>query len=455
MTVRPALTLVCCAALGAQFGCDNSAADAARDRAQLSEAVTLVDRAEQGYTPQGSEAASPEAYRRDQLGKAAESLRAIADNADSPSRARAQSLLAKVHLSTARAKARDAATAFAQLRARNTGVTRYLSAVGRVDRLIQMRATDTAPTVEDIAAAQRGIEDDRSRYTAKMTELSLEKEQATERQSKAQSEADRAFAEARQLQQRADAADDPAEQRSLIAQAYQARRRGEEALNRAQLAEIEADNLDAQLQPLQTELDLYRQMSAQLDTLRDRVQKQGAAADTDVSAARSLKGEAVTQVSEQYRQLSDTYTQEVAGPLDAAAEDAQKAVMLLQEALQSAKAREAKAAIEFDLLAARVEEAAILTRHADYARTFARIASAVADNPALQGVDGDAWSADPPRLTRRAEELTGAAKEAIEAGELLLGEDDTNPIMAAALDTYRQQLNEPAPDPAADTGNAG
>ena len=441
MIHRLVLILACCSPLSLQVGCDQTAAEAARSRATLAEAVGLVEQAEQGFVPDGAERASPRDHRLSRLEGAAEALTPIADDPDAPTRNQARQLLAQVHLSVARAKATDAANQFAAVRTRTTGVTSYLSAVGRVDRMIQLRATDTAPTIEDIRAAERGIEEDRSRYTARMAELSLEKERVTEQAKQAGAESDRAFAEARQLQDQADAAADPAQQRSLIAQAYQARQRGAEALNRAQLAEIDAANIDAQVKPLQTELDLYQQMATQLDALRQRVQQQGERADTDVSAARSLKDEAVTEVSEQYRQLSEMYEQQVAQPLNAAAESARRAVTLLQAALQDASDSGARQAIEFDLLAARVEEAAILTRHARYARTFARIADTLAQSPALQGVAADAWADDPQRLTERSEQLTAAAREAIDAGQLLLGEGDTHPVMAAALQSYRQQLN--------------
>ena len=360
MNLRHALMLVCGAALLIHTGCDQTAAEAARSRAELSEAVALVERAEQADAP-GNGTVSPRDQRLDRLRQAAGALTPIADNADTPTQNRARQLLAQVHLSLARAKASDAAERFALVRSRTTGLSSYLSAVGRVDRLIQLRATDTAPTVQDIQAAERGIEEDRSRYTATLAELSLEKERANERATQAQSEADRAFAEARQIQAKADAEAVPEEQRSLIAQAYSARRRGEEALNRAELARIDAANVEAQTKPLQTELDLYQQMASQLDTLRQRVQEQGTRADTDVSSARSLKDQAVTEVTEQYRQLSETYEQQVAEPLNAAAEDARRSVTLLQAALQNASAGTVKESIQSDLLAARVEEAAILT----------------------------------------------------------------------------------------------
>ena len=439
--LRPALTLACCVALALQVGCDRSAAEAARSRATLAEAVSLVDQAEQGFSPGGGEAVSLRNHRLTRLAEAADALTPIIDEAEGPTQNQARQLLAQVRLSLARAKATEAASHFARVRSRTTGLNSYLSAVSRVDRLIQMRATDTAPTLEDIRAAERGIEEDRSRYTAKLAELSLEKERANERAKQAAAEAERAFAESRQLQEQADAAADQVEQRSLIAQVYQVRRRGEEALNRAELAEIDAANLAAQAQPLQTEMDLYQQMSSQLQALRQRVEGQGSRAETDVAAARSLKDEAVTEVSEQYRQLAEHYEQQVAEPLNAAAEDASRAVMLLQAALQGTSNRQVKESIEFDLLAARVEEAAILTRHARYAKIFSSIATTLAESPALQGVPADAWANDPQRLTERSEQLEATAVEAIDAGQLLLGEGDTHPVMSSALQSYRQQLN--------------
>lgn len=444
MKLRSTLILLHLAALGAIVGCDRSAAEAARSRSELAAAVALVEEAEQGYAGEGSESATPDAFRRDKLAEAATALSTIADNASSPAQAGARRLLAQVHLSTARAKARDATSRFTLLRARTTGLTNYLSAVGRVDRLIQMRATDTAPTIQDIEAASRGLDEDQSRYTAKMAELSLQREQAADRAAQANTEAQRKFAQAQQVRQQDDAAaDDPQRQRSLIAEAYQAQRAGEADLNRAQLAEIEVESIDAKLVPLKTELELYKQMSTQLASLQQRVREQGSAADSDVNAARTLKSDAVTEVNDQYQRLADAYQREVAEVLEAAADDAQRAVTLLQAAMQSAKGRDAKAAMEFDLLAARVEQASILTLHARYASTFSRIASTLADSPALAGTGSAAYTDDPARLVQRSKELTESAIAAIDAGNILVDDATENPVMVQALQTYKAQLNPP------------
>jgi hypothetical protein len=426
------------------MGCDQQATQQAQARAEMENAIALVEEAERGFAPQGFEGTTAE-FRKTKFNEAVEQLQAIADQGGDTG-ASAMRLIANIKLSESRVLATEAARHYANVRGRTTSLDKRASAVGEVNQLILVRDDDPTESLNNIDQAQSLVSKTLAEFSAKTEELTAKRSRAQRRAEDAAGQAEQAFAQASEIEQDAAESGDAEQQRTLIRQAYEKQREGEAARHQAQLAEIEAKNYSAEIEPLETESNLYQQMAQQLDELRDRIQSSSQSAERAVSEARSMKQNNIGVVVQQFETVSDLYYNEVNQRISAAVELAEDAVAMLSKA-EGAATGNLKQAINFELTTARIELAQLNATQARYANGFGKLADSLAGNPALTDESASVnFGQAVSRLQEDAQQHIAQAREVIAEAELMLQSlsGTTEQQLAKlneALTISRQQLN--------------
>lgn len=437
------LTLSLCVA-----GCDDQVAATAKSHAALQEAVDLLDEAEQGYV--GPEAgADYNAFRMDKLREARTQLETlVAEGNNAATKAGAHRLLAGVKLSQARAATDRAVTGFARLNGHSIGVFDHLAAAQRINALIVARGGDGGAVLKALEEGQELVRDSKAGINSSLSELSAQRESATLKAEQLNGEASSHFTRAQEFEEQSRVAPNDEVKRDVFTKAYSAQLKGQASQRLAQEQQIEANQLADQIAALRSQLELWDKMGVQVSTLKQRVQMEGDEAARDVSTAGSRKDLALTTISGEVQTLTRHFNDNVDGPLNAAASEAESAVAELEKAKGLASASE-KSALEFEQAAARVELAHILSRHASFTADFGKMLDAIVQNPNVAGSStASEYRSQPAELADRAAALVDRAKDVIEAGlaqtESMAGDTATgqaSQALAQALRTYGDQLN--------------
>ncbi len=431
-------------AAGLCVGCDTEASRSAKTAAALEEAIATFDRAERGFaaTAEGDY----QQFRLAHFDEARAKLEAIVAEGDSASKISAHRVLASIDTAMAQVHADRAASAFAVIRGRSTGLFNHLAAVERINALMVARADDGGAVLGALDEGDAMIRESKAGLTSSLAELNAQREAAIVEAERHNAEAARHFETARQLEEQAILAQRIDAKQAGYNQAYAAQLQGEDARLKAQRQQIEADRLAQEIAPLQAELELWDQMATRIGELRERARQDGEESATDVSTALDAKVIAIAAVDEQYQALANLYREDVDKPLTAAIADASDAVQHLDQALGLARGGD-RSALQLERAAADVARVHILTRHAGYARGFAAMLGAMAGNPALADAAVlERLREQQQQLARQADQLAEQARATITAGLEGIAAEDADPndpaqALAAALRSYGEQLN--------------
>ena len=130
--------------------------------------------------------------------------------------------------------------------------------------------------------------------------------------------------------------------------------------------------------------------------------------------------------------------------MGSAADQARAAVQELEKAIGLA-ARDDRAALEIDRVAAQVDLARILATHAGYVSDFARVTQSFAENPAIaRTTAAGSFAGQQTRYDTQAQTLAEEARSVIAQGiekTDAMGEDPAFQSLAQALRAYGSRLN--------------
>ncbi|MEO1236046.1 MAG: hypothetical protein AAFX76_04585 [Planctomycetota bacterium] len=444
---RPLLAGSVCLSACFFVGCDDEAAQIAKSRDALDEAVKLLEQAEQGFAPGDAEGSYAE-YRLQTLAAAEERLQAVAAQGDPVAQAGAHRLLAGVKTSQARATTRDAVDAFARVTGRATALSNHVAAVGRINALIVARSDDGGAVLSALEEGDAMIQQNKAAVTATLAELSAQRESAILEAERLNAQAADHLSRAQQAEQRAFVADSGEAKQEAYTQTYQAQLEAQAARRAAQDQQIAADRLADEIAARRAELAEWDAIAQQVADLRTRVRDEGDAAARDVSTAGSAKQLELATVQEQFEALSSLYGAEVRDRLEDAALSAETAV----EQARSAGSKSAsgdRQALELERVAAQTELAHVLTRHAGYARDHAQTLAALAASPAVRGsAAARAMTDASTQLNQTAaalvERADGVINDGINVADAMQGDGPVGQAaasLAAALRSYQTRLN--------------
>jgi len=426
-------------------GCDDQAAKLAESRVALSEAIALLDQAEQGFAPEG-EAEGYLGYRTKMLGQAEAKLDAILGQgglSDPVMIAGAHELQAGVKVSLARVLADDADAAFVRINGQSTGLFSHLAAVEQINAVIVARGGDSASILKALEEGDDLIAEKKKTIAADLIELSAQREAATLNAEKHHSQASSHFTQAQEFESLAINAASDEQKLAAYTQDYQAQIAGQDAQRHARDEQIDANRIAEQLAALKTQVNLLDQMATQVQDLRSRVQQEGSQAARDVSTANSTKGLVVAGVQEEYAKVAAIYHDKVDAPLAAAADQVRSAIEHLDQAMASAD-RADRRALETTRAGAQVDLTRVLSAHAGYARDFAKITSVFTDSPAIAGnAAAGTFRSKQDKLISQAKTLSEQAKaamdEGIESSDALA--DEAAEARTQTLRAYGARLN--------------
>ncbi|MEM8738975.1 MAG: hypothetical protein AAGG38_10940 [Planctomycetota bacterium] len=408
-------TLLAAASLGLPLlavGCDDQAARIAQSRANLAEAIELIEQAEQGYASADAGVPYPE-YRLQTLAAAADRLQALATAGDPVAQAGASRLLAGIRTSQARSATQDAVAAFARVTSQATGLSNYASAVERINALITARGGNRGGVLAALDDGDQLITAGKTQATRDIARLSAQREAVILKANQFNAELADQLARAQQLEQAAFVAENRDAKRDAYTRAYTVQIEAQANQRRAQEAQIEADRLAEELAARQAELREWNAIAGQVAQLREEVRTDDADAARDVSTAGSTKTVQLARVQEQLAALSTLFDQEVAAPLTAAADHAAAAIEQAGRAASLAAPAD-RSVLALEHLAVQAELAHVLSRHAAYGRDFAQTLASLAQRPAVRGTPAvNELGSLRSRIDQQAAALTTRAGEVI------------------------------------------
>lgn len=420
-------------------GCDDHAAQVAQSRAQLDEAIALINQAERGYVPESSGGAYGD-YRLTKLDEAVGKLNEVIGTGDVAVKATAQRQMGNVRLAIARAKAADAVQAYDIIRGDSTALFNHLNEVERINALIRTRTGDGGSVIAALDEGDRMVARSRAELSSSLSELNAAREQAVSRAEALFADAAKQFNAAQKAEEKAFTIESSEERQSLHNAAYQAKQQGEAKRYQAQQQQIEADSLAAEIAPLQTEVELWDTMGQQISQLKSKAQTNQAEASRDVTAASAEKVQAVATVSTQYQNLTTVFNQQVKAPLDTAVADATAAVASYESAL-SAQSNMDKDAVSFELLAARTELAHLLTTQARLSSGFAEMVKAIAADPAVADhADASTYASQAQEFASQSDAYTSQARSVIGVGIEQAGSLSNSGLVAGPAQSLAQAL---------------
>ncbi|MEM7624643.1 MAG: hypothetical protein AAF333_03330 [Planctomycetota bacterium] len=431
-------------ATGLTAGCDDSAAQAAKSRASLGEALATLEEANRGYVS-GDSDQDYSAFRRDKLAQAEGQLETLTQAPDPVTATEARLRLAGVYTTQAYDEVKQAAAAFAGVGQRSRSLFDQLATIQRINTLIVARTGDGGAVLNALGEGDALIRQSKAGVTANLSEIAGQREGAILDAEKHNNAAAGHFTRATEFEKQAFVAATDAEKQEAYTNAYQAQLAGQAAQKQAQDAQILAGRLAQQAAALENEVKLWDKMAQQVGDLTERVRREGDSAARDVSTASSNKGLAIATMKEQHDAITAAYDQGVKARLDTAVDLAKRAIDSL-EGVRSAADRSQREKVAFELLSARVTLTQALTRQARYTKDYAGIVRSIAENPAVAGTAAaSAAQSQAVTLGNEAQEATERAQAAIDAGlqqieEGQLAGDDAD-SMAQALRTYGTQLN--------------
>ncbi|MBB6428347.1 hypothetical protein [Algisphaera agarilytica] len=431
---------------GAMVGCDEQIAQTAKARAELGEAITVLDEAEQGFAYGEGDYSKA---RMDLLSEAESKLKAvIAQDVDQLAKSGAHRLLAGVSSSKANASIDKAAKGFTQINGQSAGLFNQLGTVQRINALIVSRTGDGGEIIAALDEGQGLIKQSKAAVNASLAELSVQREAATLNAEKFNGQAASHLTRAQEFEEQSRVAPNDEVKQEVFTKAYSAEIDAQEAQRLAQEQEITAKLVSEQIASLKKEIELWDKMSAQLTELKKRVEAEGAAAARDLDSAGGERVLGMTNVAEGVDLLVGLYNDNVDANLAAATAGMNDAISQLDSAIRFADAADRKT-LRFEQLGAKAELAGVLSRHANYAGDFSQMLASVLESPAVAGAPAAAeFQSKRDQYANQAAELAKQAREVITDGlaqtEEMTGEDVVGQAtqgLAQAFRTYGDQLN--------------
>lgn len=422
LAVRRALSIAALALAGVLCGCDQTASQFAEAQQYLDAALDKVNNAERGFTSSGGQ--DLQAYRQTVLASAIPDLKRVISTGVPQQQVAASRLHAQIDASAARSDTRKAVTVYAELANELASSVTYLLAVDRAT----VRAADFDRNLDEIIARyEADSEQDaeqREVLSAEVETLREELEGMVNIIDDLHDQADQAFAESQKLREEAFVA--TGEQRyELEESAAQAELRANKASTEADKMEAQADAVRARLALVQAQVQLKTQDIADLAVQVEEVQQREQADRESREKALAEREEAAEVLTSKLDQLFDRYEKEVRDPLEAAHEQMDQAVGMLESAVSRAGAnQELRGDVNSDLLSAQIAKINILTEHALLAADFAgKLNVFAADADRLLPERAEKITGLIDALTARQAELRTEALVSIEQAKELAGDD--------------------------------
>ncbi|MEM1107180.1 MAG: hypothetical protein AAGH99_00640 [Planctomycetota bacterium] len=433
---------------GALTGCDDQLAETAKARAALDEAIALFEEAEQGYVT-GEAAGGYDGFRVSKLAEAEAKLQTVADRSNDPlAKAGAIRLIAGVKASRARDTAEQAAAAFAEINRQSTGLFNQLAAAQHINALIVARTGDGGAIVKALEEGLTLIRESKAGVNSAIAEISVQRESATLSAEQFNTQAASHLTRAQEFEEQARVAPNGEVEQQIITQGYTAQLDAQSAQRAAREQEIEAQLAGDRIDSLKAEIEIWDKMAQQLTELKQRVEADGADAARDVNAAGSERGLALTDLEQQIDSFASRFESDVNAPLAAAAQEVAESIEQLGRA-NGLAGRDERQAVSFEQVSTKVEYAALLSRHAGFARDFAHLLGTILQNPVVaESVSADLIQDEQLRFADQADKLKQQAQIVITDGlaqaEPMIGPNETGQAaqsLAQALRSYGDQLN--------------
>ena len=366
-----ALCLFVSGLLAVTGGCDRREGAAGGD---FQAALTLMDKANQGYiapdaeAPAGDETLSLQQYRQQTLDKALARLEQVVQSGDAAQKSAAHRMLADIHVSAARYKARQSASAYAALAAETSSLITQLRAIDRLDSQAALFSQDRSSIKDAIEAELQAQQAQRQDVAARITELNQQIEQAETQRAAARKKAEAASGEQHELESDAFVAEGD-EHYNLLDRASEAKRRAGAAAAEANKHQVQIDQLQSQREIEQVKRQQIDQSIEQLEAQLRTYEQQQQTRSAEAENARQQRANAATQLVNAVEQMHQRFQQQVSQPAGTAADRAATAVEQMQKAVDTAGAAERDSARR-QLLNKRVTQVRLLTDHATFLGGF-------------------------------------------------------------------------------------
>ncbi len=317
-------------AAGFVAGCgDEQAASRREVDHQLAKVMTLIDKAESGFVPQGSETefhhdlggqpvvqtkADLQAYRQRVLSEAAQELESLRNAGSTVQQVSARRVLADIYASQARDRLTKAMSRWAGLADRSAALINDLGAVGRAEVRVQLLDTDETVLLAElrknrVATEQRiqHFEEDTLRLRRRAADLGQKIDQL-------KGDSEEAARHAQQLHGQALVATDSQQQYELHDQSATVDRRANVASAAAQEIGVQLDVIESELAVLSVRQQLEEQAIQTLN--KQIVSAQERQARESHKLAVQSKSKTVQEMVSDFSQITDEYVRGVEGELD-------------------------------------------------------------------------------------------------------------------------------------------
>ena len=402
-------------------GCNRAAGQHAAAAKELSQAIDILNQANQGYVPKtgsGSGLATIAAYRQQMMAKAVAPLQDVLTKGSKTQEVAARRLLAQISTSKANTLAAVAGGSYGTLAAgSNVFVSDAMSVTGAADRAVTLKV-DNSDAVKSLQVTAEEL-------TKKQADLQSEIKTAQQARDDQQSQIDqlkqtasKLMSQAQTLSENAMAAES-GKKYQMLDRASSLRKKAHSALHQAALHGLtltgHAHTLDllTKKKALADEaLKLVNDRIASFESEQTSMDAKRQMADQQTQAA----GQAMLK---KFEQLNKSFAANVDGPYSKAADAIAHAVDMLTKAKADASGSYREDA-DLDLLSSYIDQARILGAHARATGGYAELVklAKTAVGKALGDKDAELGKTISD-LEAKQKTLTASANSAIAAGEKL------------------------------------
>ncbi len=434
----PKTLLILSALLLAAFSltaCDQqSSQNPSSAQAKLDNALSLFGVAERGFVDAARGDALPvdiQAFRQDQLAKAATDLQAVISSGSPEQKAIASKLLASIKQSAARYATRDALAEFAAISARSPVLIASLQAAERASTELAASDVDYDAQLAQLAADANTLAQQQTQLQQQADALVQQQTQAQAQQKAEQQKASAALAQAETQRQAAFVAENVNQKMTQQDAADVSQRSSAQASAEAEKQQVQIDMLQRRLDVVNTQLATVASQIANLKQQADQTRQMQTDAAAKLAQLQKTRDDQAAALKDEFDKLVAVYQTSVSQPLTQAAAEAAEATKLLASAGGQ------------DLLAARVDEAHINSQHAIVTATCAGTVGMLANvSQAANLAQAAEYKAAYDQLKTEYDQAAAAADEAIKAGLEMAGSvnGDAAAAMAQRLQQYQKAL---------------
>ncbi len=440
--------LVLAGLLAGVSGCDSQASQQAEAQRHLDAALAKLGRANAGYVASPDEQQAQAellVYRQETMDAAFEDLNKVMSLNAPDQKMQAMRLTAEINASSARYTAREAAIEQAALAGRSTVLLGYVSAMESASS----RAASLEPmTEQQIAKLQQEIDNlatKKQTLTAEIDKLDRQMQTVSAEIQQFRDRASEGDAQAQALREKAFVASGD-KMYDLQDQAAELERKAAVESASADQQQVVADDLAAKLQLARVQLDTVNKLTTELGQQVQNAQADTARLSDQADLARQAQAEAAKVLADEYRQLSDVYTEAIEKRMTLASEKAAKVIETLEQVSGQARTPNDKSSVKLQLLSAYVDQAHIATSYAAYAQDLAVTTESLLDSVTrVQGTDTELYTSQLGKLTDAQVAARDTAQAAIDAGLTLADEiapEDT--VLEEASDSEKIAIKQKA-----------